>query len=105
MNNAADSATNGARYRRNDAVGQALEVVGWITFGLALVVALLVFIASVGSADTTGTGTGTVIAIVAVGGLQSLLLVGFGRLIQHTKASADFQHQTNVLLQRAIDNP
>lgn len=63
----------------DDAVGHALEVVGWITLGLALALALLVFLARVGSADTTGTGT--VVAIAAVGGLQSLLLVGCGRLV------------------------
>jgi hypothetical protein len=78
-------------------VASALEFVGYLSIGLAVVLAILIY-----ATKDTEVGAGSLDSwsalFVGVGGvIQGLLLVGLGHLIRYTKASA-------VLLARAVND-
>ena len=63
-----------------DEIGTTIQAIGWVIIGIATLAAIGVF--SVGPENSVDPVVG--IAVAVGGGIQGLLLVGFGRLISLT---------------------
>ncbi len=86
---------------REDWVASGLEIAGWFAFFVsAAVLAFALYLAT--KADATES-VGAIAGFGAVGIVQSLLLVGFGRIVHNTHEAAEYQRQTAVLLAIALD--
>jgi hypothetical protein len=78
-----------------DSVGDALGVIGWVVFVLALAGGFVV--------GASGADAGLAVAVLVGGSIQGLLLVAVGRIVRFTKAAALLQAQTAVLMVSSVE--
>lgn len=89
-----------------DAVAMFLEVVGWIGVALSVIGGISLFASAGGSGFQEPDEAARAAAVVVglLGAIQSLLIVGFGRMINYLSELTSSQRRATALLQQAVDD-
>lgn len=89
-----------------DAVAFFLEVVGWIGAALSVIGGIVLFASasSHGFEETDAAAQVAAVAIGLLGVIQSLIIVGFGRMIKYLSELTSSQGRATALLQQAVDD-
>lgn len=88
---------------KTDLIGEAIEAFGVVLVCLSVLTGIIYAALAIAEGDGYMVAIG--VAVALGGSLPGLLVAGFGRIVQHTKRSADLQFQSAVLLAEGLPDP